>query len=70
MKKTISVKEENGQNFIELKDFSDHIDISKVVYYEMTEVKEKEDIVGLIIKFFDKNKKRIYPKKKEKRMKK
>lgn len=54
--KTISVKKDKKTNdfYLDLNDFKDFLDVSKIKYYEMKSLKE-----GFSIKFFDKNKKQI-----------
>lgn len=61
--KTIKVKkdEKTKEYFLDLKDFSDLFDISKIIYYELKENKKE---VGFSLKFYDKNKKQIFPNKK------
>lgn len=56
--KTVKIqKTENGDGFIDLKEFSDFVDVSKVKYYELVNPTEKT----LMIKFFDENKEEIKP---------
>jgi hypothetical protein len=55
-------KTKNGDGFIQLEQFKDLVDISKVKYYtlEVTEdYTEKQDSRSLVLRFFDKNKKQI-----------
>lgn len=53
--KTIKVKAtEDGDAFLDLSDFADVVDVSKVVYYSMEEVDDDGKTV-LILKFYDKD---------------
>jgi hypothetical protein len=55
-------KTKNGDGFIQLEQFKDLVDISKVKYYtlEVTDdYTEEQDSRSLILRFFDKNKKQI-----------
>lgn len=57
MKKTIKTKKDKeGNAYLDLKDFKDIVDISKVKKYTLEEVNDDEDIC-LILKFYDKNNK-------------
>ena len=57
-KKIIQIKsdEKTQEQFFELKDFADFIDISQVHYYELGEVSFPDGKKGLSLKFFDKDK--------------
>lgn len=52
--KTLKVKSKNGKCFLDLSDFSDMVDISKVKYYSMEEV-DDDGRQALILKFYDKD---------------
>lgn len=47
---------ENGDCFIDIKEFSHLYDVSKIKFYELT---EKDN--SIVLKFFDKNKKVLIP---------
>lgn len=52
--KTIQVKqnEQTKDAYLDLEDFKDLVNIKKVAFYELTETPQ-----GLVLQFFDKNKK-------------
>lgn len=52
--KTLKVKSHDGETFLDLSDFSDIVDISKVEYYSLEEV-DDDGQQALILKFFDKD---------------
>lgn len=60
MKKEVRVQTDpqTGDYFLALEDFSDIVDVSKVVYYELMQVGDEKD-KGLIVKFFDADKNEI-----------
>lgn len=61
--KTIKVKTDpkTKECFLNLKDFKNFVDVSKVVYYEFDETDSK----NLTLRFFDKNKKLLPTKEKK-----
>lgn len=61
MKNTIKVKidPDTNDSYFDLQDFSNLVEVSQVVYYELT----NEDNGSLTIKFFDKNRKLLANKK-------
>lgn len=52
--KTIKVKSKDGEAFLDLIDFSDIVNTSKVEYYTLEEVDDNGQM-ALILKFYDKD---------------
>ena len=57
-KKTIKIKtdEKTQKQYLDIKQFSDFIDISKVHYYEMNEIPLEDGTKGISLVFYDKDK--------------
>lgn len=55
MQTTVKYDEKSKEYYLDLEDFKDIVDISKVVYYKIKFKKDK----SLILSFYDKNKKKI-----------
>ncbi len=55
MQTTVKYDEESKEYYLDLEDFKDIVDISKVVYYKIKFKKDK----SVILSFYDKNKKKI-----------
>jgi len=60
-KKTIKIKtdKKTQEQYLDIKQFADFLDTSKIHYYEMNEVKLEDGTKGISLMFYDKEKKVI-----------
>lgn len=60
-KKTIKIKtdKKTQEQYLDIKQFSDFVDITKIQYYEMKEVTLDDGTKGISLMFYDKEKKVI-----------